>query len=375
MDIEKRYCQSCGMPIGLDTEKLLGTNSDNSKNHEYCFYCLKDGEYTVDYTMQQMVDVWVKYTDKYNEYAATEYTPDQLRILLNKRLPRLKRWRQKQETQNIHNQTINEITSYINSHLFEALDSDELAQMSNLSKYYFRRIFKEIVGENVGTYIQRLRLEYIAHKLLSTDMTLSQIAEQTYYQNKFSLSKAFKKHFGISISAYKERYKEIQSAINFSLVPEIKKVQKMHVLYLSVGDAYKSIEEYRRIWKRLIKYTAQTGLVSHNSKYLRISFDDPLITEREKCRFGLGLVISGKIKADNDFKITEIPQGSYAIFRFKGNYTELRNVYKGIYSEWFPDSGYAQRGTISFEIYINTPSQTGNTDELITDIYFPIVKI
>ena len=31
-DINKRYCQSCGMPLRFDVEKYLGTNSDGSRS-------------------------------------------------------------------------------------------------------------------------------------------------------------------------------------------------------------------------------------------------------------------------------------------------------------------------------------------------------
>jgi hypothetical protein len=38
-------CQSCGMPTKKDPQNG-GTNSDGSKNTEYCSYCYKDGAFT-----------------------------------------------------------------------------------------------------------------------------------------------------------------------------------------------------------------------------------------------------------------------------------------------------------------------------------------
>lgn len=35
--MENKYCQSCGMP--LQNQDELGTNSDGSRNEEYCCYC------------------------------------------------------------------------------------------------------------------------------------------------------------------------------------------------------------------------------------------------------------------------------------------------------------------------------------------------
>ena len=111
-EINKRYCQSCGMPLRFDVEKYLGTNSDGSRSDEYCYYCLKDGKYIVDIPMSEMINIWIKYTDKYNEYAGTAYSPEELRHILNERLPHLKRWKQKLETCNIHHQKIQDCLLY-----------------------------------------------------------------------------------------------------------------------------------------------------------------------------------------------------------------------------------------------------------------------
>ncbi len=35
---EKKFCQSCGMPL---VEEILGTNADGSKNEDYCVYCYR----------------------------------------------------------------------------------------------------------------------------------------------------------------------------------------------------------------------------------------------------------------------------------------------------------------------------------------------
>ena len=108
------------MPLRFDIEKYLGTNSDGSRSDEYCYYCLKDGKYIVDIPMSEMINIWIKYTDKYNEYADTAYSPEELRHILNERLPNLKRWKQKLETCNIHHQKIQDIIVYINNHLFDS---------------------------------------------------------------------------------------------------------------------------------------------------------------------------------------------------------------------------------------------------------------
>ena len=41
-EMNQSFCQCCGMPMG-DTDQLLGTNTDGSKNEEYCKYCFEIG--------------------------------------------------------------------------------------------------------------------------------------------------------------------------------------------------------------------------------------------------------------------------------------------------------------------------------------------
>lgn len=233
------------MPLRFDVEEYLGTNSDGSRSDEFCYYCLKEGKYIVDISMWEMIDIWIKYTDKYNEYADTDYSPEELRNILNKRLPTLNRWRQKVETSYLHHKMIQNIIVYINCHLTEILDTDTLSSMSGLSKYHFRRVFLAATGENIGSYIQRLRIEHVAHLLISTDYTLKQIIEQTSYQTKSSIAKAFKKHFGISTSQYREKHKPNSKNPATDIEPEIKVISPMKIFCIEVGEAYKNKIKYQ----------------------------------------------------------------------------------------------------------------------------------
>lgn len=375
IDINRRYCQSCGMPLRFDVEEYLGTNIDGSRSDEFCHYCLKDGHYTVDVSLSEMVDIWVKHTDGYNRYAGTSYTPQELKTVLSKRLPTLNRWRQKLETRDIHEQTIRQVTAYIQQHLFENLDLDVLVSMSTLSKFHFHRIFRSITGENVATHIQRLRLEQIANLLISTDYTLEQIVTQTNYQSKHSLSKAFRKHFGVSTSAYKKKYRQISIGQTEHAEPEIRYVSGLYMLCSEVGDAYKTkyTNKYRLKWDRLIKHIEPYKLNNDYGRFASISLDDPLITPVEKCRFYLAVTVPESVKPTTKFSILPVRQGRYAVFKHKGSYASLHELYKAIYEEWFPKSNYRPNGTLTFEIYLNKP-RTSKIEDLVTEVYIPVKK-
>lgn len=374
--INSQYCQSCGMPLRFDVEEYLGTNADHSRSDEFCYYCLKDGEYIVDISMEQMIDIWVKYTDKYNEYSSTNYTPQELKILLNKRLPVLKRWIHKETTINIHFETINRIKAYIDENLNRELTVDELSQLVNMSIFHFRRVFKNITGENIGTYIQRIRLQQVAHILISTDCPINDILQQTSYLTKFSLAKAFKKHFGMSMSLYRERYKYVSAKdifVHEKWFPEIKKINNLKAIcYLVDSDSRSDMAGYIEAWKKIIHYKEKHIKDEIDNKFVSVSLDNPLVTQN-KCRFYLGVLTNNEKKLKGKFFLQEIKGGLYAIFRYKGNYVSLPELYRFVSEKWLPENGYFQRYSTTFEIYLNSPKNT-EISELLTEVYIPIEK-
>lgn len=81
-------CQSCGMP--MKEENDFGTNSDKSKNNEYCTYCFQNGAFTnPNISIEQMIKGVVGMMVKYG-------TPeDQANKQAQTLIPTLKRWQNK----------------------------------------------------------------------------------------------------------------------------------------------------------------------------------------------------------------------------------------------------------------------------------------
>lgn len=80
-----KFCQSCGMPMNKDPQDG-GTDSDGSRNDEYCSLCYKDGKF-VDRckTAKEMQAFCIK---KMNENG----TSKPIAWLFTRGIPKLKRW-------------------------------------------------------------------------------------------------------------------------------------------------------------------------------------------------------------------------------------------------------------------------------------------
>ncbi len=87
---QQQFCQSCGMPLN---EEVLGTNTDGSKNQDYCIYCYKDGKFLQDCTMDEMIEHCAQFVDEVNKQLPKPMTKDEYKQMMQGYFPLLKRWK------------------------------------------------------------------------------------------------------------------------------------------------------------------------------------------------------------------------------------------------------------------------------------------
>lgn len=97
------------------------------------------------------------------------------------------------------------LLQYVKAHYTDpGLYAATLAEKFDFSEKYIYVVFKEQTGEGPASYIQRLRLQHAARLLLETELTVQQIAEDVGFQNINTYNKAFKRHYGVNSSQYRE---------------------------------------------------------------------------------------------------------------------------------------------------------------------------
>ena len=78
------------MPL---TDEVLGANADGSKNEDYCIYCYKNGKFTQDCTMDEMIEFCSQFVDEVNKIMPKPITKEQYKDMMRQYFPMLKRWR------------------------------------------------------------------------------------------------------------------------------------------------------------------------------------------------------------------------------------------------------------------------------------------
>ncbi|MDR2185134.1 MAG: helix-turn-helix domain-containing protein [Treponema sp.] len=81
----------------------------------------------------------------------------------------------------------------------------EIAEISGLSAPYFSTIFKEEMGENLSTYLNRLRVEKASRMLIETGLSLSEISGSCGFEDQSWFSKIFKHYTGVSPGKYRDQ--------------------------------------------------------------------------------------------------------------------------------------------------------------------------
>ena len=100
------------------------------------------------------------------------------------------------------------ITRYLQEHLSEDVSLSVLAEEFHLSAQYISQLFKNEIGVNFLAYLTNIRMEQAKKLLLSTSLSVAEVAEQSGYGDYRVFTKVFKKSEGVTPSQYRRDFLE-----------------------------------------------------------------------------------------------------------------------------------------------------------------------
>lgn len=110
------------------------------------------------------------------------------------------------ESEKQEERTITGITGYLQEHLAEDLSLSVLAQEFHLNPQYISQLFKNEIGVNFLSYLTNIRMEKAKKLLLSTSLSVAEVAEQSGYGDYRVFTKVFKKSEGVTPSQYRRDF-------------------------------------------------------------------------------------------------------------------------------------------------------------------------
>lgn len=98
------------------------------------------------------------------------------------------------------------ITKYIQEHLEEEVSLQVLGEVFHLNSQYISQLFKNEIGVGFLAYLTNLRMEKAKKMLLTTSLSVAEVAQKTGYSDYRVFTKAFKKSEGMTPSHYRTEF-------------------------------------------------------------------------------------------------------------------------------------------------------------------------
>lgn len=279
---------------------------------------------------------------------------------------------------------------YMEDRLQTKLEIEDIAKSAMSSKYHFQRIFHAVTGFTVTEYIRNRRLTLSAEELASTDIKVIDVALKYGYESPEAFTKAFQRLHGITPSSAKKKDVKLKSFPRISFQIQIKGVVEMNYRiveenastvigknFIIQKDASKEIPVFvETIWKNGT-HEQINKVVGNETGSLLYGYHYDFSEDGTK-RYLMGAEVKEGNEIPQNLTVLEIPTQTYAVFDSKEKIPddveiglEIVNVWRRIYTEWFPSVNFEQvEGPCIEKYYWTDDSQT----ESICEVWIPVQR-
>jgi AraC family transcriptional regulator len=294
-----------------------------------------------------------------------------------------------------HRPRIERALRYIAEHLAEPLPLAEVARVAHTSEFHFHRIFAAVVGEPVGRFVTRQRLELAALRLAyEPERSITEIALSSGYSSTSNFTKAFTAWFGCPPSRLRDPGSEVPPAIGkltrtwgktfdpaalYTLPPDADEDELraryadlaqqvrfvtspgIDVACLSSPEGY-DLAALERTWAELVVRARELGIAGEAVDAYGLAYDSPHVTAPERCRYHACVPCPPTVPLPPPLFRGRIPAGRYAVFRYAGEVAGVEAMYRSIYSVWLPRSSLAPDDFVAIDHYVTDAPVDGWVD-------------
>lgn len=250
---------------------------------------------------------------------------------------------------------MNMVLNYIEENLDNHIDLKEVAKRAYCSEYHFKRLFSLLSGITLSEYIRRRRLTVAALELKDKHVKVIDIVFKYGYQSPDAFSRAFQSFHGViptlarnpeqNLKAYPRMYFQltIQGGVemkyrivekeSFKVVGVKYTVEMINqILSPTYEDMIAAISDTQMKEMESISNKEPYGIVHVTVNYSEDSEGNATFDQ-----------YIGAVTTNEDtygYSTIEIPTFLWAIFEVDGDWQQVEETWKRIYSEWLPSSSY-----------------------------------
>ncbi len=255
---------------------------------------------------------------------------------------------------------IQNILAYIDNNFTHDLSLSTLSSIACLSAFHLSRLFSSIVGQSITEYIQIKRIDYAKELLTTTELSVTSISSEVGFNTLSNFNKTFKHIVGNSPIAYKQINSIKQEEESKTQVVQINKMQHnypissfvrriiemnlkevvlddMHVAYCTQKGSYL---DTGRLWKRLMEWTANRGLLPPEHQYFGISYDEPEVPDDQKTSDVCVVIPRDYPEYDSLVEYKIVKGGLFLKYEYYDTNERFGLVYKDVVTDYLPTSNY-----------------------------------
>jgi AraC family transcriptional regulator len=280
---------------------------------------------------------------------------------------------------------------HVQTHLEDDLSLAALARRAGMSAFQFHRRFRAAVGETPKRYVDRLRLEWSAFRLVMHRAGIAAIAFECGYQDHETFARAFRRRFGTTPTAYRNLHRfttpgggatggkrraldELVEGYQLSAT-RVQVFTELNLAFIRHTGPYESVSD--QLWNHLGEWWRRRRFPGRPI-FLGIAHDAPGITPDNKLRFDAAVRLPGppslrSAEPERGIGFQTLTIGEAAVTRHVGPYRTIPSAYRVIFSRLKRLTGYDVVGLPCVEVF-HTARVDARHELNQTDICIPVSR-
>lgn len=275
---------------------------------------------------------------------------------------------------------LNSAINYIEEHLTDDIDYNEIAKLTCCSTYHVQRMFAYMADVPLSEYIRRRRMSKAVVDLQNGTEKIIDIALKYGYDSPTAFNRAFQSVHGIPPSFVKidgtsvKAYPPISFKITIKGAEEmeykIEKKDAFRIIGVSAPlhqELEKNFEAVPRLWQKAATDGTIPKLVEMMSGEPTGVLGVSVCSGKDNWKYMIAVASNQMI--DSTLEEYLVPAATWAVFSGSGTNLSIQELEKRIITEWLPTSGYEYANAPDVEVYLNEDPKNA-----IYEVWVPVVK-
>ena len=292
--------------------------------------------------------------------------------------------------------TIQKAITYMEDHILEEINYEDVAKHVHTSSYEFHRAFSFLTGMTANTYIRNRRLSMAGKEIVGSDAKITDIALKYGYETPASFTKAFTRFHGISPKTAREEAIQlvlfnpiaIKLSVEGGKSMDYRIVQTKPKKFIALTRSFRNEiindddnHEIPDFWaecnaKSLL---SPIWMLREDGKRDLYGLCTPTTEGSETFDYGIGIIVDDDT-ANYDaaeiekagFKIWDVEPGTYVVFECYGEDGDcISKTWEMFYKEFLPQTGFEASEQTDYELYFDEPN---GKPGLMCELWIPVKK-